>query len=379
MRRSIYFVLATLVLGGLAGAIYWYAFMFKPQMLVDVILGSPRPPMTVSAEPARQDTWQPQISGIGTLTAMEGIDIASQVGGVIEKIEFESGQEVKKGHLLVTLKFDTEEAELRSLMAQLVNAEAELDRREGLSAKGLAPKSQIDQLRSQRDSIQANADRVRAVIAQKFIYAPWDGRVGLREISLGSFVAPGQKIVWMQKIDPVFVDFPVTEADFGRITVGQKVTARFNAWPNETFSGEVVTTDARMSDASRMITVRAKIANADKKLIPGMYADVLVDSGEPQTVVTVPETAVTFSLYGNNVFVVVPASKSDPKAKPEELAIERRFVKAGPMREGRVQIVEGLIPGEQVVTAGHNKIDQGSKVVINNSIALKARDTQTVQ
>ena len=123
-------------------------------------------------------------------------------------------------------------------------------------------------------------------------------------IALGSYLAPGQKIVWLQKIDPIYVDFTVTEADYGRISEGQKVTATFNAYPGESFTGKIVTTDARVSDTSRMITVRAEIANPDKKLVPGMYAKVLVDSGEPEKVVTVPQTAVTYSLYGDNVFVV---------------------------------------------------------------------------
>jgi membrane fusion protein, multidrug efflux system len=140
-----------------------------------------------------------------------------------------------------------------------------------------------------------------------------------------------------------------------------------------------MTTGGRMSDVSRLITVRAKIANPDSKLLPGMYANVMVDDGKPKQVVTVPQTSVTFSLYGDNVYVVIPATKLDPKAKPEELAIERRFVKAGEVRDGRVQIVEGLQPGDQVVTGGQNKIDQGTKVVINNSVALKAEDSATIQ
>ena len=177
----------------------------------------------------------------------------------------------------------------------------------------------------------------------------------------------------------IYADFTVTEAEYGRIRVGLKVTASFNAWPDTDFAGEILTTDARMSDTSRTLTVRAKLANVGGKLLPGMYANVLVDSGTPLKVVTVPQTAVTFSLYGDNVFVVVAASKADPKAKPEDLAIERRFVKAGTIRDGRVEIVDGIKPGDQVVTAGQNKIDQGSKVVINNSIALKATDSTTIQ
>jgi RND family efflux transporter MFP subunit len=372
-------LLITILLGGLSGGIAWYSFSFKPKMLADVILGAPLPAQTVAAETARTEIWQPQISGIGTLTAVDGIDITPQVGGVVDTIEFDSGQSVKSGQLLVTLNSDTERAELRSSEAQFVNAEADLQRRDSLAAKGLAPKAEIGLLRSRRDSLQADVDRLRALIAQKLIYAPWDGRLGLREISLGSYVAPGQKIVWLQKIDPIYADFTVTEVDYGRIRPGLPVTVRFNAWPDATFSGEVETTDSRMSGESRMITVRAKIANPDNKLLPGMYADVLVEAGAPEQVVTVPQTAVSFSLYGDNVFVVVPATKIDPKAKPEELAIERRFIKAGQSRDGRIHILSGVKFGEQVVTAGQNKIDQGSKVTINNSVALKAADGPAIQ
>lgn len=379
IRRVFYLLLVTILLGGLAGAIAYYAFDFKPKMLATVILGAPRPPETVAAEPARMDTWQPQISAIGTLTASEGIDITPQLGGLVEQINFESGQDVKKGQLLVKLDTSTEEADIRSIEAELANNQTELTRKEGLVGKGIVARTELDALTTRKRVLQAGLDRLTAIVAQKHIYAPWDGRVGLREISIGSYLAAGQKIVWMQKIDPIYADFQVTEAEFGRIREGLRITATFNAYPGENFTGEIVTTDARVSNDSRMITVRASLPNADLRLVPGMYAKVLVDSGAPETVVTVPQTAVTYSLYGDNVFVVVPATKLDPNAKPEEKAIERRFVKAGPVRDGRVQIVSGLADGEEVVTAGQNKIDQGSKVVIDNSIALKLQDTSTIQ
>ena len=379
IRRTLYILLSTVILGGLGAGIYYWSHIGLPAVIADAVMSSPRPAETVSAEEARTDSWQPQISGIGTLTAFEGIDITPQVGGVVKEINFQSGQSVKKGTLLIKLDIATEEADMRSLTAQLINAETDLARKEALAKKGISPRSELDGLRTTRDTLQASIDRLRAVVAQKFIYAPWDGRVGLKDIALGSFLAPGQKIVWLQKIDPIYADFNVTEADYGRISEGQRIIASFNAYPGMSFEGRIVTTDARMSDTSRSIKVRAEIANADGKLVPGMYADVLVDSGVPVSVVTVPQTAVTFSLYGDNVFVVVPAKKSDPKAKDEELAIERRFVKAGTIRGGRVAIESGLAPGDKVVTAGHNKIDQGSKVVIDNSVALKLQDSSTLQ
>jgi membrane fusion protein, multidrug efflux system len=379
IRRIFYFILVTVILGGLAGAIGFYAFDFKPKFLAKVILGAPQPPETVSAEAARTDSWQPQISAIGTLAALDGINITPQVGGIVKEIKFDSGQDVKKGQLLVILDTDTEAADMQSLEAQLANARLDLTRKEALVSKGVSPRNEIDSLRTQTMTLAASIDRLKALIAQKSIYAPWDGRLGLRDVSLGSYLAPGQKIVSLDKTDPIYADFTITEVDYGRIAIGQPIEARFNAWPQDVFKGEIMTTGGRMSDVSRLITVRAKIANPDSKLLPGMYANVMVDDGKPKQVVTVPQTSVTFSLYGDNVYVVIPATKLDPKAKPEELAIERRFVKAGEVRDGRVQIVEGLQPGDQVVTGGQNKIDQGTKVVINNSVALKAEDSATIQ
>ncbi|MFN0190633.1 MAG: efflux RND transporter periplasmic adaptor subunit [Aestuariivirga sp.] len=379
IRRTIYFLLVTIFLGGLAGAIGWWSFIGLPGMIETAIKSSPQPVQTVSAEEAKTESWQPEVTAIGTLTASEGIDIAPQAGGVVTEVLFESGTAVRKGDKLVQLDTATDEAELKNLKVQLANSEREITRTQKLSSRGFAPKADLDNLRSTRDQVLAQIERIEALIAQKSVFAPWDGQLGLRSISVGSYVAPGQKVVWLQKVEPIYVDFSVAEEDYGRISDGQKVTARFTAWPDQVFSGTVKTTDARMSEASRMITVRAAFDNPDGKLVPGMYANVAVESGEPQSVVTVPQTAVTYTLYGDNVLVVVPAKQPDPNNKDEQLEIERRFVKAGSMRNGRVQIAEGLKPGDRVVTAGHNKIDQGSKVRIDNTVALRQSESATIQ
>lgn len=379
IRRTIYFLLTTLLLGGLAAGIYYWSFIGLPTMIETAIKSSPQPVQTVSAEEAKTETWQPEITAIGTVTASEGIDIAPQVGGVVTEVLFDSGTDVKKGDKLVQLDTATDEAELKNFKAQLDNAQREIARTQKLSSRGYAPKADLDNLRSTRDQVLASIERIEALIAQKSVYAPWDGRLGLRSVSVGSYVAPGQKVVWLQKVEPVYVDFTVAEEDYGRISDGQKVTARVTAWPDQAFTGAVKTTDAKMSEASRMITVRAAFDNPDGKLVPGMYANVAVESGDPQNVVTVPQTAVTYTLYGDNVFVVVKAKQPDPNNKDEQLEIERRFVKAGGMRNGRVQIAEGLKPGDRVVTAGHNKIDQGSKVRVDNTVALRESESATIQ
>jgi membrane fusion protein (multidrug efflux system) len=379
LRRIIYFVLVTVFLGGLGAGIAFYAFDFKPKFLAEVIMNAPKPAQIISAEPARTDAWAPEITAIGSLTAVDAIDITPQVGGVIEQVLFESGQQVKKGDKIVVFDTDTEEAELRSAEVQLKNAQDEFGRRNAVFKKGYASKSDLEALRTQRDTAQATVDRLKSVIAQKVIYAPWDGRLGFKNVSPGQYLAAGQPVVQLQSIDPIFADFTVTEAELGRIKPGQPVEARFDAYPEEVFQGKVALTDIKITEASRSIMVRAEIANPDRKLLPGMYANVKVIVGEPQTVTTVPQTAVTFSLYGDNVFVVVPAKKPDPNAKEPELEIERRFVKTGGVKDGRVEILNGVKVGDQVVVAGQNKIDQGSKVKIDNSIALNRTNGPVIQ
>lgn len=379
LRRIIYLFLVLVVFGGLAGAIAYYAFDFKPKMIAGFIMSAPAPVETVSAEEARQDQWEPEVAAIGTLTAVNGIEVAPQVGGIVREINFDSGDLVKKGQKLFQLDTDTEDADLKNFRVQLGNAETELERQQKLLDKGFASKAAYDTARLLRDRMQAEIERTEALIAQKSIYAPWDGRLGLRDVAIGKYVAPGQNMIWLQTVDPIYVDFTVTENDFGRIKVGQKVRAKFSAYPTDTFNGEVFTTDARVSESSRMITVRGKLENPEGRLVPGMYSDVKVIVGEPVPVVTIPQTAVTYSLYGDSVFAVVKAKNADPNAKEPELEAERRFVKLGLVRDGRVNVVEGIKPGDQIVVAGQNKIDQGSKVRIDNSIALNLtvdRNTQ---
>lgn len=183
----------------------------------------------------------------------------------------------------------------------------------------------------------------------------------------------------MQSVDPIYADFTITEADLGKIKIGQQVAAQVSTYPKEAFKGKVKTADSRVSESSRMVTVRGELENPDGRLVPGMYADVIVTVGEAQPVVTISQTAITYSLYGDSVFAVVKAKNSDPNAKEPDLEVERRFVKLGMVRDGRVNVVDGLKPGEQVVVAGQNKVDQGSKVRIDNSIALNLtvdRNTQ---
>jgi membrane fusion protein (multidrug efflux system) len=379
LRRIIYLFLVTILLGGVGGLIAFYAFDFKPKMLQTLIMGAPKPTQTVSAEPAREDNWQPEVTAVGTLQSVNGIDVTPQVAGIVKAIYFDSGQYVEKGAKLVELDTDTEMADLRNFQAQQTNAETTLERNKKIFSKGFLAQAELDTAQSRRDVLAAGIERIKALIAQKTIYAPWSGRLGLRQADVGKYVAPGQSIVWLQSLDPVYADFPVPEEDFGRIQIGEKLELVLHAYPDAVFNGEIVSTDARMSEGSRAITVRAKIENPEHKLLPGMYADVTVLTGKPEPVVTVPQTAVTYSLYGNSVYVVGKAKNPDPNVKDEQLEVERRFVTVGEVREGRVSIVSGVNAGEPVVIAGQNKIEPGTRVKIDNSVALNAPKDKTMQ
>jgi membrane fusion protein (multidrug efflux system) len=379
LRRIIYFLLVAILLGGFGGLIAFYAFDFKPKFLQTMIMSAPKPTETVSAEPAREDKWQPQITAVGSLISVNGIDVTPQVAGIVEEIYFDSGQYVEKGTKLAVLDSDTEAADLRNFQAQLANAEAILERDKKILSKGFLSQADLDAAQSQRDALAASIERVKALIAQKTIYAPWAGRLGFRQVDVGKYVAPGQAIVWLQSVDPIYADFPVPEDQYGLIKEGQKVEAALRAYPGQVYTGEIISSDARMSEGSRAITIRAKLDNLDHKLLPGMYAAVTVLTGGVEPVVTIPQTAVTYSLYGNSVYVVVPAKQQDANAKEKQLEVERRFVKAGEVRDGRVKIAEGVKPGEQIVIAGQNKIQPGTKVRIDNSVALIEPENKTME
>ncbi|HMT13285.1 MAG TPA: efflux RND transporter periplasmic adaptor subunit [Aestuariivirga sp.] len=369
MRRFL-FIFFTVLLGALAAAVAWYAFYFKPNMIAAAISKSPKPVETVAAAAVAPDMWQGEIRAIGTTVAPQGVNIMPEVNGMVVKLGFDSGQYVEKGTVLAVLDATAEQAQLQNLTVQLGNAQRDLDRGKALQRKGFMAKADIDKLTTARDALKANVDQTEAIIAKKTITAPFAGALGLRQVSMGSYAAPGNPIVWIQQVDPIYVDFTVTEADYGSIKTGQSFTAGFDAMPGQSFKGALTATDARISAASRMITVRGELANADHRLLPGMYANVRVAAGETRPVLTLPQTAITYSLYGNSVLKVVPASTIDKDAKPEQLAVVSAIVKTGAVKDGKVEVTEGLAAGDQVVIAGQNKVSQGSYIVINNDISL---------
>ena len=363
------FLLTLVVLAGLIGGVYYAQFVFKPQFMKGILAQAFAPkPTAVSAEAARMETWAAQLQAIGTVRAYQGIVVAPQVAGVVSAVHFESGQTVKEGALLVSIDDSVEQADLANGLAQLKNADLTLQRQSKLMTGGNTPQSTVDSAIAARDSAQAAVNRTKAIIAQKALKAPFSGRLGLRNVDLGQFVPVGQSLTTLQRLDPIYVDFPAPEEALASLAVGQAVSVRVDAFPGREFTGKITAVDARVSAESRNVTTRAEFANPDSSLLPGMFANVVVSIGEPKAELTLPRTAIVYSLYGDNVFVTKPTPPG-ADGKPG-MTVERRFVKLGATRGERVAIANGVGEGEVVVTAGQVKLQQNSPVYIQGSDAL---------
>ncbi len=355
-----------------------FQFVAKPQIVKGIIAGMPRPVPAVAVAEARTETWQTRIAAIGTFRAVQGIDVSPQVGGVVRTINFESGQDAQKGQLLVQIDDSVEQADLKSNLATLRNAELALERQRQLITGGSTATAQVDSALAARDSAAAAADRTRALIAQKALAAPFAGRLGLRKIDAGQYIQPGTSIVTLQQLDPIDVDFPVPEQDIARVAVGQPIEIVVDAFEGKTFAGKVTSIDARVSIEARTILVRAQVSNPQTELRPGMFANVALLVGKGVDVITLPRTSVTYSLYGDTVYVVKPQPAPDgsaPAPADQPMIAERHVVKTGDTRGDRVSILSGVAAGERVITEGQLKLQPNARVRIDEAGGLKAPAT----
>jgi RND family efflux transporter MFP subunit len=378
VRRPVVFLVTLALLAAITAGLAYFQFVIKPPMVKGFISAAFVPkPTAVAVEPARFEKWPPELSAIGTLRAYQGIFIAPQVAGVVSAIHFESGQDVNEGDLLISLDDSVEQADLAANKAQLLNADATLARQRTLVAGGNTPQSTVDSALAARDSAAASVQRTQAVIAQKAIRAPFSGRVGIRNADLGQFAAVGTPLATLTRLDPIYADFPVTEESLATVAVGQDVAMTVGAIPGQTFTGKIRAIDARVSAESRNVTIRAQFANPDRRLLPGMFANIMVTTGAPFEALTLPRTAIVYSLYGDNIFVVVPAPKPESgkegatsSAPSSGLVVERRFVRLGPIRGERIAVTDGVKEGERIVVAGQIKLQPNMPVTIDDRPAL---------
>jgi RND family efflux transporter MFP subunit len=376
LKRSILFIVVFLILAGLTGGLGYFQFVFKPQMIKQIITQAPHPPAAVAVAEAVEESWTPRLPAVGSFRAVQGVDVAPQVGGALVAVKVESGQDVAKGTPLFEIDNFVEQADLKNNLAVLKNADLALERQRQLTTTNNTTKANFDSAEAARDSAAAAVERVRAIIAQKQIAAPFAGRLGIRKLDLGQYVSPGTVLITLQQLDPIFVDFPVPEKWLDVLKPGQTIDVTVDAFPGKVFQGRIATIDARVAADSRNVLVRGQFDNKSKQLLPGMFASVTVSAGAPQKTVTLPRTAINYSIYGDSVFVVAPAAapqggaQAAPAAGDRPMKIERRFVRTGEVRENRIAILEGVRPGEKIVIEGQLKLLPDAPVRIDPNAKL---------
>jgi membrane fusion protein, multidrug efflux system len=361
MRLVIRLFLVTLFLVAIFGGIFYLKDQQAQRMAA--MQAAPQPPAAIAAVEVRGEQWQPAIRSVGSLEAVNGIAVTTEVAGTISEIAFESGQEVVTGDILVRFEDTVDRAALNGLIADRELARTQYERASELSSRRAISQSEIDETRFRYEGIQARVQEQEARLAKKTIRAPFDGLLGLRLVDLGEFVTPGSEIVQLRALDPVYVDYSIPEREFRDPEVGQNVEVMVPAYPERVFLGLVSAIDSGVDEGTRSVKIRATLPNPDALLRPGMFAEVRTLRPQMRDVVTVPRTAISFNTYGDFVFVI----NEDAEGK---LTVASKQVKTGESLEGRIEVTEGLQAGERVVRAGLLKLRDGQNVAIDNSVEL---------
>lgn len=332
------------------------------------------PPQAVTTAQVTEVQWQSELTAIGSLVAVQGVMISSEVSGTVKAIAFESGETVKKGELLVRLDTSTEEAQLASAEASARLARLDLERMKKLRAVGAGSEADLDSAKARAAESAAAVDNWKAIIAKKTIRAPFSGQVGIRQIDLGQVLQPGTPIVSLQSFDPIYVEFSLPQQALSRVQAGNPVSVRTDAFPDKTWEGKVDVVDARIDLDTRNFTVRALVDNPTRELRPGMFVDVTVQRPEARTLLAIPASAVLFAPYGDSVYVTKEKETDSGEA---QRVVEQVFVRLGERRGDLVAVTSGLKAGDTVVSTGAFKLQNGMAVIVRNDLAPEASTEPT--
>lgn len=349
------------VIGGLA-------FVKYRQVEAAIAMGASFqiPPTAVTTVIAKQETWPSTLSVIGTAAAIQGVTISADLPGTVDKIHFESGQAVKEGDILVELDTRQERAQLANNEAQRDLAQIQFGRAEQLSKAGVISKSDYDNAAAQQKATAAQVGDIKAAIARKTIHAPFSGILGIRQISLGQYLAAGQAIVSLQSLNPIYVNFGIPQQDTPKVAIGRGLHVTNADLPGAGFAGKVTALDSVISEQTRNIQVQATLANPGGKLRPGMYVQVELPLGQPQQVIPLPTTAINYAPYGDSVYVV--GDLKDPKTGKTYRGVRQQVVKLGVSRGDQVAVMSGLNPGDEVVSSGVFRLRNSAPIQVNNSV-----------
>jgi membrane fusion protein (multidrug efflux system) len=358
-------VIMLLAVGLLFGGIFGY-HAYKSRMMRKSMAGFQAPPATVTTIRAAYQSWQPQLKSVGSLRALRGVDVTSEISGLVRTVLFKSGADAQEGQVLVQLNADSDIAHLRSLEAEAELANTVYERDKKQFAVQAISQAALDADASDLKNKRAQVAEQEALVEKKTIRAPFSGLLGISTVNPGQYVNPGDKIVTLQSLDSIYADFYLPQQELARISLGQAVLLTTDSYPGRTFTGRITAINPQVDVATRNVQVEATIANAGHKLLPGMYASVEVRAGEAQRYLTLPQTSVTFNPYGETVFVVQETGKG-PGGQPV-LTVKQTFVTTGATRGDQIAILKGVKEGEVVVTSGQLKLKNGSNVIIDNKV-----------
>jgi membrane fusion protein (multidrug efflux system) len=322
----------------------------------------PVPPATVAAAEVQVEHWQPYLLAVGSLVATQGVNVTNEVPGQVKTIEFDSGQYVEEGEPLLKLENSVDQADLAGLVAARRLAELRFQRAKKLVSDRSMSRQEYDEAAANLDRARAEVESKQALIQKKQIRAPFAGQLGIRQVNLGEYLAPGSPIVLLQALNPIFVDYSLPERYLADAAPGQAVVLSVQAYPGESFKGRITAISPGIDPATRNVRIRATLENPDMRLHPGMFADVRTVFPESKRVLVLPQSAITYNPYGDSVFVIKP--------KDSDLIVERRQVETGEVRNGRVEIVKGLTAGDRVVAAGQVKLRNGQSIAIEDTVVL---------
>ena len=321
------------------------------------------PPIAVTTVEAHQETWHPTLDEIASLAPVEGVTLGADADGIISRIAVENGASVKAGDLLVEFDTTVEKAQLNSAEAKLALAKLDLNRSTELLAKNTISQSEFDQATAQLNQTEADAGALRAQLEKKFVRAPFGGRVGIRLVNVGQFVSRGSSLMPLQRLNPMYVNFNIPQRNLPQVALDQSVDVKVDAFGERVFPGKITAINPEVDSASRNVSVQATVENPGEVLRAGMFAHVEVQLPASAPSIVVPATAISYASYGNSVFIV---EKMKDATGAEYLGVRQQFVKLGDTRGDLIAIVDGVKPGEQVVTAGVFKLHNGAHIQINN-------------
>jgi membrane fusion protein (multidrug efflux system) len=359
-------VIVVAVLGVLFGLVFGFGVL-KSHLIGQFLAQLPYQPQSVSDIAATEADWQPSMSAVGSVVAINGASLSSEVAGIVDTINFQSGDTVEQGQTLLTLRANNDPAVLAQLQATATLDQVNYQRDLKQFHADAVSAAQVDQDRATYLAAQAQVQGQLEQMAEKVVKAPFAGTLGIRQVNLGQYLAAGTAIVSLQQLDPLYVDFYLPQQALADIKSGQPVTATIDAFPGESFPGTISAINSVVDTATRTVQVRATIGNKSLLLRPGMFATITIDVGAPARLVTLPQAAITYNPYGDTVYTL--RSGKDHNGKPALIA-NQKFVQLGDSRGDQVSVLKGLAAGDLVVTAGQLKLRNGSNVIVNNDVPV---------